>query len=334
MATIVVAQRMYQRRGTAAEWTTKNPVLAAGEIGVELGNPAKIKIGDGSTAWTGLAYGSAQDILDVFTAAPVTETLVGTERILLLKDGALVAAPVQAVEGADGEPGQTAIEMRVSGGYLQYRNIGETAWYNLVLLSALNQGSDVRLRSDTPSGYIQYSNDAGLTWTNLVTLASLKGATGNTGPTGPTGLSAYQVAVANGYADTQVAWLASLRGEQGIQGVQGPPGIPSQRRIQRITNTDAGSITCDWNAYDEIRVVLTTNTQVNMTGALDGQGCVLLLKQDATGGRSVTLGAMVRFNNLIPTYVATLTPSKADRLGFVYDGDAGVYDLQAVVDGI
>lgn len=51
------AARMYQRRRTAAQWTSENPVLAAGEIGLETGGTFPlIKIGDGTTAWTSLAY--------------------------------------------------------------------------------------------------------------------------------------------------------------------------------------------------------------------------------------------------------------------------------------
>ena len=43
------------RRDTAANWTSANPVLAQGELGVET-DTDKIKIGDGSTAWTSLEY--------------------------------------------------------------------------------------------------------------------------------------------------------------------------------------------------------------------------------------------------------------------------------------
>lgn len=43
------------RQGTAAVWTALNPTLAAGEPGFE-SDTGKVKIGDGSTAWTGLAY--------------------------------------------------------------------------------------------------------------------------------------------------------------------------------------------------------------------------------------------------------------------------------------
>jgi hypothetical protein len=43
------------RRGTSSEWTTANPVLLEGEIGIEL-NTSLYKIGDGVTAWNSLAY--------------------------------------------------------------------------------------------------------------------------------------------------------------------------------------------------------------------------------------------------------------------------------------
>ena len=59
MAQIIVAQRMWQRRDTAANWTNKNPVLAGGEIGVQLGATSadtKFKIGDGVTPWNGISY--------------------------------------------------------------------------------------------------------------------------------------------------------------------------------------------------------------------------------------------------------------------------------------
>lgn len=44
------------RRGTAAEWSSANPVLAVAEMGVET-DTKKFKIGDGTTVWNSLAYG-------------------------------------------------------------------------------------------------------------------------------------------------------------------------------------------------------------------------------------------------------------------------------------
>ena len=50
MATVIQV-----KRGTAAAWTSANTVLTAGEIGFE-SDTKKMKVGDGSTAWTSLAY--------------------------------------------------------------------------------------------------------------------------------------------------------------------------------------------------------------------------------------------------------------------------------------
>lgn len=46
---------MQQKRGTASQWSTANPTLLAGEIGLET-DTNKIKVGDGSTAWNSLDY--------------------------------------------------------------------------------------------------------------------------------------------------------------------------------------------------------------------------------------------------------------------------------------
>jgi len=53
---------LYMRRGTTAQWTSANPVLAAGEIGVEYSSGNVLvgfKIGNGSTAWSSLASAPA-----------------------------------------------------------------------------------------------------------------------------------------------------------------------------------------------------------------------------------------------------------------------------------
>ena len=47
--------RVQVRKDTASNWTSANPTLAVGEFGFET-DTGKLKIGDGSTAWTSLAY--------------------------------------------------------------------------------------------------------------------------------------------------------------------------------------------------------------------------------------------------------------------------------------
>lgn len=65
-----MATRMQQRRGTAAQWTSANPILAAGEIGFETDNN-KFKIGDGVNHWDDLSYFSdAASISALVDGAP------------------------------------------------------------------------------------------------------------------------------------------------------------------------------------------------------------------------------------------------------------------------
>ena len=64
MATVIQV-----KRGTASSWTSANTVLAAGEIGFE-SDTKKMKVGDGSTAWTSLLYTS--------TDGDITAVVAGT----------------------------------------------------------------------------------------------------------------------------------------------------------------------------------------------------------------------------------------------------------------
>ena len=53
-----MAYHIELRNGTAAQWTSTNPILAQGEIGLE-SDTGKFKFGDGVTAWTGLSYAAS-----------------------------------------------------------------------------------------------------------------------------------------------------------------------------------------------------------------------------------------------------------------------------------
>lgn len=57
-----MATRMQQRRGTAAQWTAADPILAPGELGWET-DTNKFKIGDGVNNWSDLSYFLDEDAL-------------------------------------------------------------------------------------------------------------------------------------------------------------------------------------------------------------------------------------------------------------------------------
>ena len=68
--------RMQQRRGTATQWTSGNPVLAAGEIGFET-NTNKFKIGDGTSTWSDLKYFLDIEKLNIDTEGFVRDDMKG-----------------------------------------------------------------------------------------------------------------------------------------------------------------------------------------------------------------------------------------------------------------
>jgi len=55
--------RIQLRRGLASEWTSVNPTLAAGEVGVE-SDTNTLKFGDGTTAWNSLNYALSNTVDD------------------------------------------------------------------------------------------------------------------------------------------------------------------------------------------------------------------------------------------------------------------------------
>ena len=94
------------RRGTAAQWTSANPTLLAGELGLET-DTSKYKIGDGTTAWSTLSYSSfPSNALDVTTINAKGDLLVGTandtvSRLAVGTNGYLLSANSSATTGLE-----------------------------------------------------------------------------------------------------------------------------------------------------------------------------------------------------------------------------------------
>jgi hypothetical protein len=64
-----VQTRIQIRRDTAANWTSTNPTLAAGEIGFDTTNN-QMKIGNGSSNWVALPYASGGASVEIAETAP------------------------------------------------------------------------------------------------------------------------------------------------------------------------------------------------------------------------------------------------------------------------
>ena len=101
------------RRDTASAWTSANPTLAQGEMGVET-DTAKYKIGDGTTVWTSLSYSSFPstainastvtakgDLLVATASGTIARLGVGTANQALVVDSSTATGVKWAAAGAD-----------------------------------------------------------------------------------------------------------------------------------------------------------------------------------------------------------------------------------------
>jgi enamine deaminase RidA (YjgF/YER057c/UK114 family) len=61
-----MATPVQHRRDSAADWTSNDPVLLDGQIGIE-SDTGKFKFGDGITAWTSLDYRNVDSVLGAIT---------------------------------------------------------------------------------------------------------------------------------------------------------------------------------------------------------------------------------------------------------------------------
>lgn len=72
---MAVVTQIQLRRGTAASWTSANPVLASGEAGVET-DTGLMKIGNGTSTWTQLNYINSYTNVNINSQTGTTYSLV------------------------------------------------------------------------------------------------------------------------------------------------------------------------------------------------------------------------------------------------------------------
>jgi hypothetical protein len=87
-----------------------------------------------------------------------------------------------------------------------------------------------------------------------------------------------------------------------------------------VANGNSGSTpTADWAQGNTQLFTLNSNATFTFANGIGGVHLVLILTQDATGGRTVTWPAAVKWSNgVVPTL--STTGGKVDLVGFIYDG--------------
>lgn len=147
----------------------------------------------------------------------------------------LTVEEANALDGADGSDGLSAYEIALDNGF-----VGTESQWLLSLKGA--DGADGQDGADGIDG--QDGAD---------------GQDGVDGIDGTDGLSAYQIAVENGFVGTEGQWLASLKGDQGDPGTD---GISSNKVISTLA---FGS-----SFTDTAQTVVTGQTWVTTSSAIVG----------------------------------------------------------------
>lgn len=107
------------------------------------------------------------------------------------------------------------------------------------------------------------------------------------GPRGAPGLSAYQLAVSEGYVGTMAEWLASLEGEQGEKGEQGLPGLAGANFVHtQSVPSDEWVIKHDLNRFPSVTVVDSAGSVVCMEESYDSPNQVTLRSSAAFSGKA------------------------------------------------
>ncbi|WP_019152257.1 hyaluronate lyase N-terminal domain-containing protein [Alistipes senegalensis] len=106
MATKILKGKFLPQYRTAAQWSAANPVLLAGEIGIE-SDTRKFKFGDGATAWNSLGYaGSGGDSAERLSGAlEITDFADFPDTTVFEKPGDIV--PIR-VDVGDNSPNESS----------------------------------------------------------------------------------------------------------------------------------------------------------------------------------------------------------------------------------
>ena len=232
--------RIQQRRGVASQWIAANPILAQGEIGLEV-DTNTFKLGNGLTRWIDLPYLSGPPGASAYNVA-VINGFSGTQAEWLTS---LVGDQgIQGVQGATGPiglTGATGIEWQ-----------GE--WDNSVNYvnndAVFHNGASWFASGDPDVG--DEPSEVSSFWYPL----ALQGATGSQGVQGVQGATGSQgIQGDQGIQGEQ--GVQGIQGDQGIQGVQGDQGIQGEQGIQGDTGATGAGLNILGTLNDETELPST-----------------------------------------------------------------------------
>jgi hypothetical protein len=293
------------RRGNAAAWTAANPTLAQGEMAIEI-DTFKIKVGNGSTAWTSLGY------------MPVHWDAVNGKPVVIAA-GADKAAARSAIDAASLDSNGRVPVSQLPASLMQYMGVWDASGNSPSLAEGTGDNGDVyrvTVAGDRNLGagsisfavgdYVIY-NQAGV-WEKSDTtdaVATVAGRTGNvTLDASDVGLGN----VDNASNATERAALATL----------------ANKRITPRVGTVASSATpsIDVGLFDQFNITALAASITSMTSGLsgspvDGQKLLIRIKDNGTA-RSIAWGSAFVSSGVASLPVVTVV-LKTHLVGLLWD---------------
>lgn len=292
-----MAKRIRLRGDTAANWTSSDPVLASREVGLEI-DTDQFKVGNGVSSWTELPYGGIQGPQGIQGEQGV-QGETGPQGI----QGETGPQGIQGIQGVQGETGATgaagngiASITRTSGD----GSPGTTDTYTITYTDAstdtftVYQGDDGEWNAETVSETEAQERTATIrrAWT------------------------------AQRVGQAIVAWFATaLAAANEWTGAQTFNGLVSKKSIREVpvvanTGTSYAINLANGTLFD---LTLTGNCTFTFPTPTNGLQFTVRLKQDGTGGRTLTLPSSVRWDaDGAPEL--SVTAGLTDRLVFDADG--------------
>jgi hypothetical protein len=319
--------RIQVRRGTASQWTSVNPILAAGEMGVE-SDTNLFKFGNGTATWTALAYANNSDVAiaeisqdainnALSLGAGLSKTYNdGANSITITVDSNVVAlksyvdAAVTTLSNTVDTDYLPVSDRGVAGGVASLNNsalipdnqINETFWATKLDVASLSSGLQIK-------GSVRVAS--------VQNFAAARAA-GTADASGGTGVGEKLTASANGALS--IDGIAVNAGDRVLLKNQTDA---KQNGIYTVTNAGGSSVaailtraTDSDNSVDgEVREGLFTFTQEGTANARDGY---VLLTEGSRAGEIFQLGTdslnFTQFTGAIPVAVGSGLTNYNDQI--------------------
>lgn len=301
MAEHTITGKILLRNDTAAKWTSENPVLSKGELGIEI-DTNKFKIGDGAKTWTQLSYAGT------VVAASSTNghiTIDGTDTtVYTLPTG---GSSIGGVKTTSSGAGTVKIN---SAGTMQLNTSGATAG-TYAKVTVNNMGvvtkGDSLTASDIPDITLEQVSDAGTAASKDVGTAS-----GNVPVLDSNGKLATSVLPALAITETHV--VANQAAMLALSAQVGDVAVRTDQNKSYILKASPASTLANWQ-----ELLTPTDAVQSVNGKT---GAVVLTTSDVTEGTNLYYTA-ARFNT---AFAAKNSTDLKDGASLLHNTDTLIID--------